>query len=206
MVRISLRAVCSMLALTLAIAVGGFLNPRAAQAEPVSYVLDPTHLTVSFLVDHIGYAKTLGIFREVSGSFTFDEETNTLSDLQVVVATSSVDTFLAARDDHVRGKDFLDVETFPEMTFVGTEAVANDADSGVITGDLTLLGTTQPLELSVTKNKSGPYPFGANPPNTLGLSLRGHLMRSAFGMVYGVDNGLVGDRIDLIIEVEATAQ
>jgi len=56
------------------------------------------------------------------------------------------------------------------------------------------------------RNKSAPYPFGSNPPNTLGLSLRGQINRSDFGMSYGVENGLVGDSVDLIIEVEANAE
>lgn len=179
---------------------------RSAKAEAVTYALDPTHLTVSFLIDHIGYAKTLGIFRDVSGTFVYDEEAGTVSDINVVIATASVDTFLEARDAHVRNKDFLNVEEFPEMTFVGTDAVAETDTNGTVTGDLTLLGVTQPVELSATLNKSAPYPFGANPPNVLGISIRGHFNRSDFGMAYGVENGLVGDRVDLIIEVEAAAQ
>ncbi len=179
---------------------------RPAAAEPVTYKLDPEHLTVAFLVDHIGYAKTLGIFREVSGSFVFDDETDTVSDVEVVVRTASVDTFHERRDDHVRSSDFLNVEQFPQMVFSNLQAETDGPDSGRVTGDLTLLGVTKPVELTVVRNKSAPYPFGANPPNTLGLSLRGQINRSDFGMTYGVGNGLVGDTVELIIEVEANAQ
>ena len=178
---------------------------RPATAEPVRYTLDPAHLTVAFLVDHIGYAKTLGIFREVSGGFTYDEAAKTVTDIVVTVRTASVDTFHAQRDAHVRNEDFLDVETHPEMVFEGVEAIAEGPDRGRIIGNLTLLGQTRPIELVVVRNKSAPYPFGRNPPNTLGLSLRGSFDRSDFGMTYGVDNGLVGDRIELLIEVEANA-
>ena len=38
-----------------------------AAAEMANYELDPTHTAVYFTVDHIGYAKTLGIFTGVSG-------------------------------------------------------------------------------------------------------------------------------------------
>lgn len=174
-------------------------------AQPTKYSLDPEHLTVAFLIDHIGYAKTLGIFREVSGSFVYDDQTNAITDAEVVVKTASVDTFHERRDDHVRSRDFLNVEAFPEMVFSNLEAAADGPDSGRVTGDLTLLGVTKRIELSVVLNKSAPYPFGSNPPNTLGLSLHGQIKRSDFGMTYGVGNGLVGDTVDLIIEVEANA-
>ena len=41
-----------------------------AAAEPARYELDPAHTTVAFLVEHIGYAKTLGQFLRSSGGFT----------------------------------------------------------------------------------------------------------------------------------------
>ena len=44
-----------------------------ARAEPARYELDPDHITVAFLVDHLGYAKVLGMFRAARGSYSFDE-------------------------------------------------------------------------------------------------------------------------------------
>ena len=37
------------------------------------YEIDQTHFSLGFLVEHAGYAKTLGMFKEVSGSFYYDE-------------------------------------------------------------------------------------------------------------------------------------
>jgi polyisoprenoid-binding protein YceI len=37
----------------------------------------------------------------------------------------------------------------------------------------------------------------------MGVSARGSFKRSAFGMTYSVDNGWVGDEVELIIEFEA---
>ena len=36
----------------------------AAHAQPARYQIDPEHFSVGFLVDHLGYAKVLGMFRE----------------------------------------------------------------------------------------------------------------------------------------------
>lgn len=86
-------------------------------AQERQYDLDPEHTTVGFLVSHIGYAKTLGVFTEVEGEFTFDPEALTLSSGEVRVQTASVETFNDARDNHVRSADFLDAGAHPTMTF-----------------------------------------------------------------------------------------
>ncbi|MEM6341044.1 MAG: YceI family protein, partial [Pseudomonadota bacterium] len=74
--------------------------------------------------------------------------------------------------------------------------------SGQVTGDLTLLGQTQPVTLDVTLNKAAEYPFG-HKRFVLGLSLESSIKRSEFGMTYGVENGLVGDDVTIRIETEA---
>ena len=43
-------------------------------AAPRDYRIDPEHASFGFLVSHIGYQNVLGMFREVAGSFRFDEE------------------------------------------------------------------------------------------------------------------------------------
>lgn len=171
-------------------------------AEPARYELDPDHTTLSFLVTHVGYAGTLGLFDTVEGSFSYDMDTQSLSDLHVQVMTDSVITLNEARDNHLRSGDFLDVADHPVMTFSASTGDARDATSGRVTGDLTLLGTTLPLTLDVTLNKAAPYPFG-HQRFVLGISARGTLKRSDFGMTYGVENQLVGDEVQIIIETEA---
>ncbi|WP_299818021.1 YceI family protein [uncultured Jannaschia sp.] len=177
------------------------LSPPA-HAEPQRYALDPEHTTVAFMIDHVGYAAVLGVFGEIEGSFTYDLDSQVLSDLEVRVRTASLDTFHAARDAHVRGDDFLDAEAHPVMTFVAMGGTPSGEDAGTVTGELTLLGETRPLTLDVTLNKAGDYPFGHG-RFVLGISARGTLDRSAYGMTYGVADGLVGDEVRIIVETEA---
>ena len=178
------------------------LSPALAAAEPERYELDPEHTTVAFTVQHVGYAATLGLFAEVEGGFVYDMESRELSDVQVTVRTSSLETMNDARDQHVKSGDFLDVEEYPEMVFVADGGEPSGESTGSVAGELTLLGETRPLVLDVTLNKAAEYPFGHG-RFTLGLTVRGSLSRSEWGMTYGVDNGLVGDEVQLLIETEA---
>jgi polyisoprenoid-binding protein YceI len=179
-----------------------FCAAGGATAEPARYELDPAHTTVAFLVAHIGYARTLGQFLRVSGAYTFDEDTGTLTDLRAVVETASVDTHHEARERHLRSRDFLAVAEHPTMTFAADGARRTGERTFAVEGELTLLGTTRPLTLEATVNKSAPYPIGDR-AEVMGVSARGMLKRSDFGMTYGLADGLVGDDVEIVIEIEA---
>jgi polyisoprenoid-binding protein YceI len=173
-----------------------------ATAEPARYELDPAHTTIAFLVEHIGFAKMLGQFLRATGGYTFDDETGELSDVRVVVATDSVSTHHEARDRHLTSGDFLDSAKHPEMTFAADGARRTGERTFVVTGELELLGKRAPLSLDATVNKNAPYPIGDR-AEVMGVSARGMLSRSEFGMIYGVADDLVGDDVEILIEFEA---
>lgn len=174
----------------------------SASADMGRYELDMSHTAVYFTIDHIGYAKTLGIFTDLEGGFFYDPDTRELGEVSVSVDASSVDTFNDARDRHVRNKDFLDVSNHPSITFVANGGNASSANAGRVTGELTILGQTRPVTLDVELNKAAAYPFGHG-REVLGLSMSTEIKRSEFGMNYGVANGLVGDVVTINIETEA---
>ncbi|MEL6464023.1 MAG: YceI family protein [Pseudomonadota bacterium] len=174
----------------------------AAFADMARYELDTEHTNVYFTVEHIGYARTLGIFTELGGAFDYDVDTQELGDVAVTIDAGSVNTFHDARDGHVRNKDFLHVTEHPEITFVASGGTPAGDANGSVTGDLTILGVTRPVTLDVTLNKVAAYPFG-HKREVLGLSMSTTIQRSDFGMTYGVENGLVGDEVRINIETEA---
>lgn len=175
--------------------------PAAAPAEMVRYDIDPEHAVVAFMVDHLGFAKVLATFGDVEGHFMYDAEARELGEVSVRVGVDSVETHVEARDRHIRGGDFLDGENHPHITFTANGGTAATETTGTVTGDLTVRGVTQPLTLDVMLNKVGAYPFG-HQKEVVGVSARGALLRSDFGSTYALQGGIVGDEVDLIIEVE----
>jgi polyisoprenoid-binding protein YceI len=171
-------------------------------AAPAQYELDPAHTAVMFDVFHVGYAPVIGVFTDITGTFTYDLETQELSDVQVSINTDSVQTFNERRDGHTKNGDFLDVANHPEISFTATSGTPTDDTTGIVTGDLTILGETHPVTLDVTLNKAAAYPFG-HQKFVLGLSLTGEIMRSQFGMTYAVNGDIVGDAVQVRIETEA---
>ena len=181
-----------------------------AWAEPARYEIDPDHLSIAFLDDHVGYAKVLGMFRKASGSYTFDEVSGAMRDVVVTIDTESVFSNHRKRDEHLRSADFLNSAEFPQMVFRAQGATPLGDRRYRIEGELELLGESRPLTLEATWNKSAEYPFGGGllggKPYVMGVSARGSFARSAYGMDYSVDNGWVGDEVELIIEFEAQRQ
>jgi polyisoprenoid-binding protein YceI len=175
---------------------------RMAGSEPMLYQIDPQHLTLAFLVEHVGFAKVLGRFPEAEGTFTFDEARGEISNVRVVVKTASVDTTVEPRDRHLKSADFLNVAAFPEMVFESEGTTKLVDRKGEIEGSLTLVGVNRPLVLSVTWNKSATSPLPGK-PYVAGMSARGRFRRSDFEMSYGVADALVGDEVELLIELEA---
>lgn len=194
--RFSTALVTATTAATLALA-----SP-AALAEPATYVIDDEHFSMAFEVMHIGYAPVMGMFREVEGQFEYDEDEKQLNSGKLTFRSESVFTNHDKRDGHLRNEDFLDSGKFPDITFEVTGFETTGENTGVVTGDLTLLGQTQPVDLDVTLNKSAEYPIG-HEEYTLGLTAETIINRSDWGMTYGIENDLVGDEVKLRFGLEA---
>ncbi|WP_326540866.1 YceI family protein [Pseudorhodoferax sp.] len=180
----------------------GALAALPAFAQTARYEIDPDHLSLGFLVEHLGYAKVLGQFRTARGSYSFDEASGTLGAVRIEVETDSVSSHHNGRDRHLRGADFLNASSFPRMVFTAPGGRRTGERQYEIAGELELLGRKQPLVLTASWNKSAPSPI-VKTVYVMGVSARGSLKRSAFGMDYGVANGWVGDEVQLIIEFEA---
>jgi polyisoprenoid-binding protein YceI len=177
------------------------LSP-AAMAEPKTYEIDDEHFSMMFEIMHIGYAPVMGMFRDVEGEFVYDEETRELLSGKLVFQSDSVFTNHDERDKHLRSDDFLNSKKHQDITFSITDFEATGENTGVVTGDLELLGQTREVMLDVTLNKAEQYPIG-HEEYTLGLSASTTLKRSDWGMTYGLDPALVGDEVNLRFGFEA---
>ncbi|WP_070990140.1 YceI family protein [Halofilum ochraceum] len=186
------------------------LLPLAVSAAPRTWVIDPEHFSISFGVEHAGFAEVMGLFQEAEGQFVYDPETRELESGEVTVQADSVFTAHKERDKHVRDGDFLDADAHPEIRFVATGYEPQGEDRGELRGELTLLGETRPVTLDVRINRMGEYPFGGSlfndPPYVIGISAKTTIQRSEWGMTYGVEDDIVGDAVDLRFELEARRQ
>ena len=165
--------------------------------------LDPAHTRIGFAARHAMVTTVRGAFLEFEGSLHLDGEQPSNSTAEVTIAAKSFDSGNDQRDTHVRGADFLDVENYPTLTFRSTR-VGTDGDDFVLVGDLTIRGTTRPVEIAVELEGSEKDPFGNQ---RVGLSGRTTISRKDFGLTWNVplDGGglLVSDKVQITLDVSA---
>src|SRR6478752_2741653 len=139
--------------------------------------LDTAHTRLGFAAKHAMVTTVRGAFLDFEGSLTIDGEHPEQSSADVVIQAASFDSGNAQRDGHVRSADFLDVENHPTLTFHSTD-VRPDGDDFVLVGDLTIRGTTRPVEIAVELEGVEKDPFGNQ---RIGFSGETTISRKDFG-------------------------
>ena len=173
----------------------------AAQAEPKPYTLDKSHTAVTFKVDHLGYSLTHGFFTEFDADIMYDAEEPENSSVTFTIDAASIDTLWEARDEHVRGKDFLDVENNAQIVFKSKKIEMDGDNNAKLTGDLTILGETNEETFDVKLNKSAPSPLpGLKGRVISGFSITGEIDRTVYGVTYAA--GAVGNIIPVQVDLE----
>jgi polyisoprenoid-binding protein YceI len=170
-----------------------------AFAAPETFTVDPRHTFPSFEVSHLGFSTQRGRFNASSGKITLDRAAQKGS-IDVVIDTRSVDTGLDKLEDHLRGEDFFNVAKYPTITFKSGTVKFNGDVPVAAEGELTMLGVTKPVTLTITSFKCGVHPVSKK--DTCGADAGASIMRSDFGMKYALP--AVGDQVKLNIQVEAT--
>ena len=165
--------------------------------------IDAVHSTVGFAVKHAVVATTRGHFSSYAGGAVIDAENPEASSLWLDVDVASVSTGQEQRDGHLKSPDFFNAEVHPKLTFKST-SVKVDGDKIITTGDLTIAGQTSSVEIAWEFGGIAKDPFGNTKAGFEGV---GTLSRKDFGLTYNaaLETGgfLVGDKIKLVLEIEA---
>ena len=176
-----------------------------------SFTPDPSHTTLVFSLNHLGLSEFTAGFDSIDGSLQLDPADPTAAALSISIDVASID--LPSPPDGFReellGANFFDAGNHPNITFESESIEMTGDTTATVTGQLTLHGVTQPVEMAVTFN--GNTEAGAFEPWTrIGFSAQGELSRTAFGMGFGVPpEGStigVGDTVSFVIETEWTGE
>ena len=174
---------------------------------PTIWQIDPAHTLVEFAVKHMMFATVKGRFGGVHGTIVEDAADPSRSSVEVEIDAASIDTRDERRDAHLRSPDFLDVESYPTITFKSSRVEHAGRDRLRVIGDLTIHGTTHEVVLDTTINGRGTNPFGLE---VAGFTAETTINRRDFGLTWNValETGgvLVGDTVKILLEVEALKQ
>lgn len=165
-----------------------------------TYNIDNTHSGVIFRGKHQGVTYNYGRFNEFSGTITLDETDVSMSKVELEVKTASVDTANQKRDQHLRSPDFFNAKQFPVITFNSTSVMAKEGQENMleVTGDFDLHGMKKSITVDVEITGKGKSSSGEE---IIGFETTFEIMRSEFGMTYGMQG--VSDDIRITVSIEA---
>lgn len=169
--------------------------------------IDASHSGIHFSVRHLVIAKVRGQFSRFSGALVVPDGDFTKATVDVVIDASSIETGVADRDAHLKSPDFFDVAQFPEVAFAATEFETQGEGRGRLTGRLTIKGVTKDVVLDVDRHGQAKDPWGNE---RAAFSAKTAIDRKDFGLSWNqvLETGglMVGERVDLEIEIEAVRQ
>jgi polyisoprenoid-binding protein YceI len=181
------------------LAVAATLSTGAFAAD---YAIDPTHTFATFEIGHFGASVNRGRFDKKEGSVQFDRAAKT-GKVDVSFDVASVNTGTAAFDKHIASADILNAAEHPKARFVSDKFSFNGDKVSEVSGQLTLLGKTQPVTLKA--NAFNCYESPMLKREVCGGDFETTIDRTAFGVNYGVDWGFPKN-VRLVLQVEAVKQ
>jgi len=159
------------------------------------WTIDPGHSTIGFSVRH-AVSKVKGQFTDFTSTVTSTGPDT--ADVTATIQAASFDSRSQMRDNHVKSPDFLDVENYPTLDFVGKIA------AGELSGDITIHGVTRPITFTLEEPiEVAKDPFGG--PDFAGTEATAEISRKDFGLTWNqaleTGGGLVGDKVKISLDV-----
>jgi polyisoprenoid-binding protein YceI len=184
-----------------ALIIAGLLSAAGAQAEVVTYSIDPTHTFVTFEASHFNTSTLRGRFDKKSGSVMIDKAAKK-GEADITIELTSVSTGVAPLDKHLMSKDFFNAEQNKTAVFKSKEITFDGDKVSGLAGTLSMNGKDNPVML-----KAGRFNCYDNPMlkrEVCGGDFEATIQRSQWGIVYGLPG--IPDSIRLLIQIEAIRQ
>ncbi|MFI5799834.1 YceI family protein [Streptomyces sp. NPDC051677] len=171
---------------------------------PGPWTVDPAHSTVAAVAQHLGISSVRGRFTDFTASVEIAPDDVAKSRVEAVIRASSIDTGNAMRDTHLRSADFLDVETYPELTYRSTGLTPAGPDRWTVHGELTMRGVSRPVDLDLAYLGTGSDPWGGT---RAAFRTTAELRREDFAMDYNqvVQAGIAAIGTTLKVELDVQA-
>ena len=173
--------------------------PMAAIAEPVTYVVDPSHTYPAFEADHQGGVSLWrGKINSSSGTVVLDKEAKTGS-VEIQMDINSIDFGHDGMNESALDHIF-NVKDHPTATYTGTLTDFADGEPTRIDGQLSLNGVTKDVDLTINAFLCKPH--FRHQREVCGADAETTIDRGEFDIVHGLD-GAFFPEVKLLISIEA---
>ncbi len=177
-----------------------------------TWTFEPGHTAAEFCVRHMMVSNVRGHFKNVHGSLKFNPENPQDFSIEVTIDAKEIWTGDPERDGHLQSADFLDVDSYPEINFMGNQVEIRGPHDYAVTGDLTIRGVTHQAILYVVYLGQWETPWwegdeDKGPKTRAGFVATTEINRHDFGVSWNstLEKGgiVVGNMVDITIDAEA---
>ena len=150
-------------------------------------------------------------FHVFSGNIVYDIEKPEEIQIQATIQAESIDTDNVKRDRHIKSDDFLNVEKYPIITFMSSNAELIDGVGSVgdleedilfVEGKFTMHGVSKIITLPVRFLGKGIHPYKKK--EVVGFSAKTVVRRSDFGVNNWTDKaGVLSDDVEVRLTIQA---
>lgn len=165
------------------------------------WVVDIVHSQIDFRVRHL-VGRVRGTFTNWYAVILTDDRDWRHGRINVTVQTASLNTGNAYRDADLRSRRFFGVDSFPEMTFLGTGIAASDTTVEIV-GLMTIKAHTRPVTL---RGQYRGIASDADGRERIAFDASATLDRRDFGIDWNASapgGTLIGNDVEITIALEA---
>lgn len=170
-------------------------------AATTVYVPEVGYSYAYFEIGHQGFSTQRGRMDKIAGNITLDMG-NKQGTVNLTLDAASANTGWAKRDELLRSDAFFNVQRYPKLAFSGNQMKFVGSRPVSVRGTLTLLGVSQPVELTITQFHCGPHPVFKK--EACGADAYTMIKRSRFGMTQFLPE--ISDDVKISVQIEATAR
>jgi polyisoprenoid-binding protein YceI len=180
---------------------------QAAQIAGGTWTIDTVHSLIEFAALHNTIAYVKGRFRKFTGTINVNEQDLLKSSIDLTIDATSVESqAVQGREDLINGEEMLDSTKYPEIRFKSTSIQQQGANNFVVSGDLSMRGTSKPIQVPLTFNGVVTTRMGM----AAGFSGNMTLKLSDFGVPFTREfepgKRVVGDELKVELQIEAKPQ
>jgi polyisoprenoid-binding protein YceI len=180
---------------------------QAAQISGGTWTIDTVHSLIEFAALHNTIAYVKGRFRGFAGTINVNEQDLLKSSVDLTIDAKSVESqAVQGREDLINGEEMLDTAKYPEIRFKSTSIQQKSPTDFIVTGDLTMRGTTKSIQVPLMFNGIVTTRMGM----AAGFSGNMTLKLSDFGVPFTREfepgKRVVGDELRVELQLEAKPQ
>ena len=154
---------------------------------------DRMHSKLQFTVTHLMVSDVDGEFKDFSATIVAAKPDFSDAQFTLTANSSSVNTGIDPRDNHIKSDAFFDVAKFPTLTFTSTGLTPSSPNHYKLAGNLTLHGVTKPVVFDLWYRGTITNPMSK--ASDAGFQVTGVIKRSDFNMGSSFGSSIVSDEV-----------